>query len=131
MIYPYSIGGSTERYFLTIGKHFNRRKFLKKVKVKKGSHAEEVFGRIYDELMSETIDIQREYRKYYAEEYGDIREFLYQKLNVRQSLIDNLIEETNRGRRVLSGRNYSSKDYVISQLIFSETMLEKLNKLLL
>lgn len=131
MIYPYSIGGNIEYYFLTIGKYFNRKKFLKRVKVKKGSHAEKVFGRIYDELMSETIDIQREYRKYYGEEYGDIREFLYQKFNIRRSLIDNLIEEINKGRRVFSGRKYSSKDYVICQLIFSETMLEKLNMLLL
>ena len=130
MIYLCSKGGSTEYYFLTIGKYFNRKKFLKKVKVKKGFHAEKVFGRIYDELMSETIDIQREYRKYYAEEYGNIREFLYQKLNVRRSLIDNLIEEMNKGRRVLSGRKYSSQDYVVSQLIFSETMLEQLNMLL-
>lgn len=131
MIYPYSIDGNTEYYFLTIGKYFNRKKFLKKVKVKKGFHAEKVFGRIYDELMSETIDIQREYRKYYGEEYGDIGKFLYQKFNIRRSLIDNLIEEMNKGRRVLSGSKYSSKDYVISQLIFSETMLEELNMLIL
>ncbi len=116
---------------MTIGKYLNRKKFLKKVKVKKGLHAEKVFGRIYDELMSETIDIQREYRKYYGEEYGDIGEFLYQKFNIRRSLIDNLIEEMNKGRRVLSGGKRSSKDYVISQLILSETMLEKLSMLLL
>lgn len=131
MIYPYSAGGNIEYYFLTIGKYFNRKKFLKKVKVKKGFHAEKVFGRIYDELMSETIDIQREYRKYYGEEYGDIGEFLYQKFNIGRSLIGNLIEEMNKGRRVLSGRKYSSQDYGISQLIFSETMLEELNMLLL
>jgi len=99
--------------------------------VKKGFHTEKVFGRIYDELMSQTIDIQREYRKYYGEEYGDIGKFLYQKLNVRRSLIDSLIREINKGRRVLSGRRYSSQDYGISQLIFSETMLERLNMLLL
>jgi len=131
MIYPYSTGGNIEYYFLTVGKYFNRRKFLKKVKVKKGFHTEKVFGRIYDELMSQTIDIQREYRKYYGEEYGDIGKFLYQKLNVRRSLIDSLIREINKGRRVLSGRRYSSQDYGISQLIFSETMLERLNMLLL
>ena len=43
----------------------------------------------------------------------------------------NLIEEMSKGRRVLSGRKYSSQDYGISQLIFSETMLEELNMLLL
>ena len=130
MIYLYSKDGATDYYFLVLKKRFNRKRFLKKAKVKKDSYAENIFARIYDALISETIDIQKEYRKYYIDEYDSITKFLYKRYNIGQPLIGHLVEKIENGYQVFYSTKHSAKDYTISSLIFSEPMLEKLNLLL-
>jgi len=130
MIYKYCTEGVFDYYFLVFKKPYSRKKFLEKIKVKKDSYAESIFIRIYDTLISEVVDIRKEFMKYYYKEYENIKDFLYKKYNVDDIyLIDILMEKIENGYQVFHAKKNSSMDYSISQLIFSDTMLEKLNTL--
>lgn len=130
MIYKYCTEGVFDYYFLVLRKRYSRKKFLEKIKVEKDSYAESIFIRIYDTLISEVVDI-RKFKKYYYKEYENIKDFLYKKYNVDDtSLIDILMKKIKNGYQVFYAEKNSSMDYPISQLIFSDTMLEKLNILL-
>jgi len=131
MIYKYYTEGVFDYYFLVLIKRYSRKKFLEKIKVEKDSYAESIFIRIYDTLITEVVDIRKEFKKYYYKEYENIKDFLYKKYNVDDiSLIDMLIKKIENGYQVFYGEKNSSMDFPISQLIFSDTMLEKLNILL-
>ena len=131
MIYKYCTEGVFDYYFLVLKKRYSRKKFLEKIKVEKDSYAESIFIRIYDTLISEVVDIRKEFKKYYYKEYENIKDFLYKKYNVDDTnLIDILMEKIENGYQVFHAEKNSSMDYSISQLIFSDTMLEKLNTLL-
>jgi len=131
MIYKYCTEGVFDYYFLVLKKRYSRKKFLEKIKVEKDSYAESIFIRIYDTLISEVVDIRKEFKKYYYKEYENIKDFLYKKYNVDDTnLIDILMEKIENGYQVFHAEKNSSMDYSISQLIFSDTMLEKLNILL-
>ena len=131
MIYKYYTEGVFDYYFLVLRKHYSRKKFLEKIKVEKDSYAESIFIRIYDTLISEVVDIRKEFKKYYYKEYENIKDFLYKKYNVDDiNLIDILMKQIENGYQVFYAEKNSSMDYPISLLIFSDTMLEKLNILL-
>ena len=131
MIYKYCTEGVFDYYFLVLRKRCSRKKFLEKIKVGKDSYAESIFIRIYDTLISEVVDIRKEFKKYYYKEYKNIKDFLYKKYNVDDiNLIDILIQKIENGCQVFYAEKDSSMDFPISQLIFSDTMLEKLNILL-
>lgn len=131
MIYKYCTEGVFDYYFLVLRKRYSRKKFLEKIKVEKDSYAESIFIRIYDTLISEVVDIRKEFKKYYYKEYENIKDFLYKKYNVDDiNLIDILMQKIENGYQVFYAEKNSSMDYPISLLIFSDTMLEKLNILL-
>jgi len=131
MIYKYCTEGVFDYYFLVLRKRYSRKKFLEKIKVEKDSYAESIFIRIYDTLISEVVDIRKEFKKYYYKEYENIKDFLYKKYNVDDiSLIDILMKQIENGYQVFYAEKDSSMDFPISLLIFSDTMLEKLNILL-
>ncbi len=131
MIYKYCTEGVFDYYFLVLRKRYSRKKFLEKIKVEKDSYAESIFIRIYDTLISEVVDIRKEFKKYYYKEYENIKDFLYKKYNVDDTnLIDILMKKIENGYQVFYAEKNSSMDYPISLLIFSDTMLEKLNILL-
>lgn len=131
MIYKYCTEGVFDYYFLVLRKRCSRKKFLEKIKVEKDSYAESIFIRIYDTLISEVVDIRKEFKKYYYKEYENIKDFLYKKYNVDDtSLIDILMKKIENGYQVFYAEKNSSMDFPVSQLIFSDTMLEKLNILL-
>jgi len=131
VIYKYCTEGVFDYYFLVLRKRYSRKKFLEKIKVEKDSYAESIFIRIYDTLISEVVDIRKEFKKYYYKEYENIKDFLYKKYNVDDiNLIDILMQKIENGYQVFYAEKNSSMDYPISLLIFSDTMLEKLNILL-
>jgi len=114
-------------FFLTLKKNFNKKDFLRKAKVRKGSFAENLISRLFEVLRHEVIDINAEFKKYYRKEYESLQIFLDKKYNLNKKLTDKIVEANNKGYKIFLGVTPCSGDTGLSRMIFSDSFLEKLN----
>jgi hypothetical protein len=125
MIYQYD----DFNYFLVIDKDFTKNIFIKKMKVKPDSYAEKIVCRIYDYLTVNAVDVVEEYKNYYAKEYRNLNEFLYKKYNIESTLIRTLIKVLTEDNKLYHCNKYGTGDNSICELVFSDSMLSTLNKI--
>lgn len=119
---------------LLLNPSISRRKFLKKVGVKKNTYSFDMFYRIYDFIHSELIDLKKEYEKYYSIEYDTYESFIYHKLNIEYDIIESAKQKLkeNKSLRLF----YKPDDLAygdsgsIYNFVFSEEMEERIFNLL-
>ena len=116
------------RYIAIIDRRCSKSAFLKAAQTHPGSYAQELMERIYDCLMPHVLDVQKEYRKYYAIEYPDLETFLYWKYNLTRSTIDKIMSNLNQEDVLGYGTVYAGGDYVTGQFIMSDTGIEMINQ---
>ena len=112
----------------------SRRKFLKKVGVKKNTYSYDMFYRIYDFIHSEIIDLKKEYERYYFIEYDTYENFIYQKLNVEYDIIESVKQKLKENKSLRLFYKPDELSYgdsgSIYNFVFSEEMEERIFKLL-
>ena len=118
-----------DQYIIHLKQKIDRYNFIKAGQVIPGSYAEELLGRIYDCLVTYSVDIIDEYQRYYIEEYSDLKSFLYWKYNIDESTINSIISELEPGDFLGFGEAYSGGDYNIGYFVREENNLEMINNL--
>ena len=116
------------RYIAIIDRRSSKSAFLKAAKAHPGSYAQELMERIYDCLMPHALDVQEEYRKYYAIEYPSLEVFLYWKYNITRSTINRIMNNLKQEDVLVYGTVYAGGDYVTGQFIMSDTGVEMINQ---
>ena len=108
---------------LALNGNLSKEEFLDKCGVS-GGYAKEVFSRIYDNIFSELIDLEEEYKLYYSREYDSFEAFLFRKMNIGYDDIVALMKfkESKDYIKIYRSGDSSSGDYGIGQFVFSETM---------
>lgn len=66
---------------------------LKKYGVKKNSYAGNVLARIYDQYFGNSIEIKKEYKRYYKKEFRDYVQYLVCRFNMPETLAIKISEE--------------------------------------
>lgn len=118
-----------DQYILHLKKRIDKSSFIKNGQVLPSSYAGELLGRIYDCLITHSIDVIDEYQRYYIEEYSDLKSFLYWKYNIDESTIDSVISDLRQGDFLGFGAAYSGGDYNIGRFVEEESNLEIINSL--
>jgi hypothetical protein len=118
-----------DQYVIRLKQRIEKSDFIKAGQVMCGSYAEELLGRIYDCLITHSINIIDEYQKYYIEEYPDLESFLYWKYNIDKSTAASIISDLRPGDFLGYGSVYSGGDYNIGQFVREESNLEMVNTL--
>jgi hypothetical protein len=116
-------------YIIHLKQKIDRYNFIKAGQVVPGSYAEELLGRIYDCLVTYSVDIIDEYQRYYIEEYSNLKSFLYWKYNIDESTIDIIISDLKAEDFLALGSAYSGGDYNIGCFVKDESNLEMINSL--
>lgn len=78
--------------FILINKNLIKDIFIEKTGAKSG-YSLNMFSRMYDSITSELIDVDWEYKKFYAFEYETLEQYLYRKYNIKEEFIIELMEE--------------------------------------
>lgn len=82
--------------------------------MRKGSFAEKYVIKILSDMLFGAIDLKRKYRKYYANEYKSLSEYLYKKELLEKETIDalNLNESEAIWKLRFATNNYSIKEII-------------------
>lgn len=118
--------------FIFIDKDLNKERFLEEVGVKNG-FSYEMFSRIYDSITSGLVNAEIEYQKYYSFEYDSFEKYLYRKLNMKVSEIEDLLSQQKENPNCILYRKNDNAygDYGLSQFIFSDTMYDRIISILI
>ena len=65
----------------------SKRFFIKKFKVKKRTYFYNLYSRLYDFIMGGSINLYKEYKKYYKKEYKNFDIFLMERFNMNNDLL--------------------------------------------
>jgi hypothetical protein len=88
----------------------------RKLKVTRGTYADELIDRLYYFLIGRSIDLREEYRKFYLPEYPTMSSFLYQKLGITRRLVKALEPLIARGDYVGLVRSSWGRDWQLQSL---------------
>ena len=118
--------------FWLISPSLSRERFIEKVGAGTGLSLK-MFSRMYNCIYSELIDVNEEFEKYYSFEYYSLELFLYKKYNLDVDDIDKLMiaKRENPHCNLYRKDNYSYGDYGLTAFIFSETMYDRIQKILM
>lgn len=119
-----------DKYIIRLKQWIAKSDFVKAGQVIPGSYAEELLGRIYDCLITHSINIVDEYQKYYIEEYPDLESFLYWKYSIDESTVASIISDLKPGDFLGYGSVYSGGSYNIGQFIMEESNLEAIKRIM-
>jgi hypothetical protein len=110
-----------DTFVIIIKRDFELDFFLKKFKVKANSYAASIIVRLVECFTKGMVDLEREYRTYYEQEYSSLWAFLYKKINLDLDLIDIIRSKYDARRHILGyGHYYSGGDYNIGELLRSQ-----------
>ena len=133
MYYSISKRDLEYKYFFVgykdLNKYYNKKKFLEKAKVREESYAGRLISRIYNGILINTIDLKREYERYYAKEYNTFKEFLYQKYFIEYSEMECWEDILNKENTIYYGDLLKNDDYEIATLLENRDLIERINKI--
>lgn len=119
----------TDKYLITISNLISEDIFLNLCGAGKG-FSKTLFKRIYDCIFLEIIDIEEEFEKYYSIEYNSLWQFLLKKYNIKIEDIIQLKEIKACNPNIIIYKKQNSHLW-LEQLIFSDSMFEKIMNILL
>jgi len=125
------IKASDDRFFLLLPRLCSEVEFLDAAKVRSGSPAAELASRLYCCLFKSSVDVVREYNKYYREEYTTLWKFLFWHHSARIDIIDRIRNTNSLSRtHLLYGDVYGGGDDIVAQYIMSEEGLKVTERIL-
>ena len=87
-------------FMFLIHQDMNKDKFLEVAGAKKG-HSQELFGRMYDALRSENINVIEEYEIFYSLEYDNLGSYLYRKWNMSYEMVESITRQLKENPQLL------------------------------
>jgi len=117
---------------ILIDSTLTKEKFLEFTGATSG-YALDMFSRIFDSITSELIDLEKQFKEYYAFEYITMERFLFRKFNLESEDIDKIMREKkiNPHCIIYKKRDYAYGNAGLDQFAFSEPMYERIFKILL
>ncbi|CEP99112.1 Uncharacterised protein [[Clostridium] sordellii] len=134
MYYPIGKDNLDYKYFFIYPKNINyilyKERFLRKAKVQENSYAWKLISRIYDSIILDTVDLKKEYSKYYFEEYLSFELFLYNKYLIEYEELD-FFEKYNDDKYTIYFGDLKNNDgYGLATLIQeNQELITSINKL--
>ena len=134
--YPISTSNHDYRFLLISTKDCNFKvyldRFINKAGVKANTYAGNLMTKIFGALTENTIDLKKEYQRYYKAEYDSFELFLYNKYLLSQKTIDFLNIMLNEQKTLYFADLVWNVDYNMATLINeNEKMVESINDILL
>lgn len=110
--------------------------FFKYFGVKESSYLDEVITRIFNYLFLSKKNLQNEFITFYYEEYSDFKDFLEKYYYFYDEIIENILKDIEKGKKVYLTDFEVKRDYNITDLfgphyddnIFKEKIYEYLEK---
>lgn len=130
MIYPLGDDNFCNKFILIVDKEITLSTLLDSGKVASGSYAAELISRIFDGLVTYSIDVQEEFEKYYRDEYKSLEDYLFGRYDVERHLTRQVLKTISGGQTIYYGDAYSGGDQIVAQLLNSDDTKEILNQLL-
>ncbi|GAA3952413.1 hypothetical protein GO495_12115 [Chitinophaga oryziterrae] len=128
MIYYYD---DFEFMFL-VHRGLNKEAFLAAAGAKHG-YAADMFGRMYDALMIESLDVIDEFERYYKVEYENLGRFLYRKWNFTYEAVTEIMKqlEKNPEVRLMRRIEWSYHGSELRTFMSEEPMVNRIENILL
>ncbi|KAA8480031.1 hypothetical protein BDE36_2379 [Arcticibacter tournemirensis] len=96
-------------------------------------YAADMFGRMYDALMIESLDVIEEFNRFYKPEYEALGGFLYRKWNFSYKNVEDILKklEKNPEARLMRRIEYSYYGSELRKFMSEEPMVDRIEKILL
>ena len=75
--------------------NMKKKDFLVLFYVKKNTYFYKLYGRLYDFLIGGSINLHKEYKKYYKKEYFNFKEYLIEHHNIPENMIENFYNKNS------------------------------------
>lgn len=108
-----------DKCFFIKNKNMNRKNFLDLFHVVRNSYLYELYNRLYDYIIGNSINLYNEYKSYYKCEYEDFATFLVEHYNIPESLVKKYDNRYSYYKYMDVG-----KDQPLSSLMYDETIKE-------
>lgn len=117
---------------VVVNKDINKEYFLNRAGAKAG-YAKSMFSRIYDSIFSEAINLEDVFERYYAIEYKDIYEFLYNRYCLSRTIVNKIreLKQNNADNVIIAFDELNYGDPGIVEFAFSESMYDRITQILL
>jgi hypothetical protein len=117
---------------LCLSNTLTKERFISAAKVEPGSFAENMFGRIYETVTSEAMDLKKDYETYYVDEYDTFESFLFRKENLDAKDVEGIVEKLKNHPHlnVYSKSQDAYGDYTMENLVFSDGMYPMIEKII-
>lgn len=128
MIYHYD----DYEFIFIVHKQLDKNRFLAAAGARRG-YAVDMFSRMYDALMGDSIDLVEEFERYYKIEYEDLGRFLYRKWNLSYKAVSEIIKFL-KGDPNLTLKRRLESSYHGTQLrtfMSEDPMVDRIEKILL
>ncbi len=119
-----------DKYVIRLKQWIEKADFIKLGKVLPGSYAEELLGRIYDCLITYSVNIVDEYQKYYIEEYSSLESFLYWKYGINESIVASITNGLGSGEFLGYSSVNAGGDYNIGQFVGEGSNLDAIKTII-
>ncbi|MDN5423098.1 MAG: hypothetical protein L0G07_06800 [Chryseobacterium sp.] len=110
----------------------NRDKFIEVAGATKG-HSKELFGRMYDALKSENINVIEEYEIFYSLEYDNLGSYLYRRWNMDYEMVEAIVQQLKENSQLLFFRRVerSYQGSALRNFMSEEPMIDRIEKILI
>lgn len=117
---------------ILVNKNLTKEIFLEKTGAKSG-YSWDMFCRMYDNITSELIDMEREYEKYYSFEYKTFECFLFRKLNLKYEDLVLLMKEKQENPDCIIYRKEDGSygDHGIDTFTFSDALYDRITNIIM
>lgn len=120
----------TYKCILIAHRNLTKEWFLKHAGMRCG-YAKDVFGRMYDSLFAESLNVIKIYKKYYHQEYATLEDMLLKKYCLSSNIVDEICKtlKENHDLFIFDVDTISYGEHP-EEFLFSEKMYERTEKLL-
>lgn len=119
-------------FMFLIHQDMSKDKFLEATGAKKG-HSKELFGRMYDALRSENINVIEEYEAFYSLEYENLKSYLYRKWNMSYEMVEDIVQQITANPQLQLYRRIerSYQGGGLRNFMSEDPMVERIEKILM
>lgn len=106
--------------------------FLQAAGAKRG-YAADMFGRMYDAIMVESLDVMEEFERFYKVEYENIGRFLFRKWNFRANTVSQILKRMEENPNAVLRRRIESSYHgsELRRFMTEDPMVDRIEKILL
>lgn len=126
----YTYSDSRDGYLICLQENCSLDDFYTAAKVEPGSYASIIITRLYRGLMTSSVNVNEEYKKYYSKEYDNFIHFLFWKYCIPINISRKFLSQLLQGEVILYNTFSSGCSKTANVFIEDDIMFKSLNKIL-